>query len=145
MGSEADSRMFCADKIGTERRHVQNNHDEREEIHPHCEADPDVHCTNADQPNRSRFAVPDKKWISDFQQTRKDSRDWEEVLPPNEYLRIDNVEGRADESAPYIGTIPPPAAQTFREATEEIDDAQVKLKHPTPKTKKLWILRPRFS
>ena len=77
MGSEADSRMFCADKIGTERRHVQNNHDEREEIHPHGEADPDVHCTNADQPNRSRFAVPDKKWIADFQQTNKYPCDWE--------------------------------------------------------------------
>jgi hypothetical protein len=66
MGSKADSRMFCAHKIGTERRHVQNNHDEREEIHPHCEADPGVNYTNADQPNLSRLAVPDKKWISDF-------------------------------------------------------------------------------
>jgi hypothetical protein len=34
-----------------------------------------VHCTNTDQPNPSCLVVPNKKWISDFQQTRKDSRD----------------------------------------------------------------------
>jgi len=106
--------QVCADKTRAECRQVKNDHDEREEIHPHRKADPGMHCTNADQPNLSRLAVPDKKWISDCQQARKDSRDWEEVLPPNEYLRIDNVEGRADESAPYIGTIPPPGAEAFR-------------------------------
>ena len=137
--------MFCADKSRSECRHIKNDHDEREEIHPHGETNPDVHRTNTDQPNLSCPVVPDKKWISDFQQTRKDSRDWEEVLPRNEYLRIDNVEGRADESAPHTRTIPPPAAQTFREATEEIDDAQVKLKHPTPETEKLRIFCWQFS
>jgi len=67
--------QLCADKTRAERRHVENNHDEREEIHPHGEANPDVHCTNTDQPNPSCLVVPNKKWISDFQQTRKDSRD----------------------------------------------------------------------
>jgi hypothetical protein len=26
--------MFCADKMGTECRHIKDDHDEREEIHP---------------------------------------------------------------------------------------------------------------
>src|ERR671937_3203861 len=98
MGSEADSRMFCADEIGTKCRHIKNDHDEREEIHPHGEADGDVHCTNAQQPNLSRLAVPDKKWISDFQQTNEDSRDWEKVLQSYEYLRINQIKGGTDKS-----------------------------------------------
>jgi hypothetical protein len=134
-----------ADKTRAECRHVKNDYDEREEIHSHRKADPGVHCTNTDQPNLSRLAAPDKNWISDFQQANKDSRDGEKVLPSYECLRIDNVERRADESAPYIRAIPPSAAQTFRQAAEKIDDAQMKLKHPTPKTHKLWIPRLRFS
>jgi hypothetical protein len=35
-----------------------------------------------------------------------------------EYLRIDDVERRADVSAPHIRAIPAPAAQTFRQAAE---------------------------
>ena len=145
MGPEADSRMFCADKTRAERRHVENDHDESKQIHSHHEPNPEVHPANADQPNLSRLAVPDKKWISNFQQTNTDSRDWEQVSPSHEYLGIDDVERRADERAPYTRTIPPAAAETFCEAAEKIDDTQVKLKNPTPKTKKLWILRPRFS
>jgi hypothetical protein len=131
--------------IGTERGDVENNHDEREKIHSHRNANPDVHPANADQPNLSRLAVPDKKRICDFQEANKYACNWEQVFPSYEYLRIDNVERRADESAPYIRAIPPSAAQTFRQAAEKIDDAQVKLKDPTPKTQKLWIPRSRFS
>ena len=71
--------------------------------------------------------------------------DWEQVLPSYEYLRIDNIERRADESAPHIRTIPPAAAEAFRQAAEKIDDTQVKLKHPTPETEKLRIFRWQFS
>jgi hypothetical protein len=104
-----------------------------------------VHCTNADQPNLSRLAVPDKKWISDLQQTNKYSRHRERVIPPYEYLGIDSVEGRTDESAPHIRAIPPSATEAFRQAAEKIDDTQVKLKDPTPKTQELWISGSRFS
>src|SRR5205823_15002142 len=145
MGPEADSRMFCAHKTRSECRHVQNNHDEREKIHSHRNANPDVHCTNANQPNLSRLAVPDKKRICDFQEGNKYSCNWEQVLPSHEYLRIDNVERRADESAPYTRSIPPASAEAFRKAAEKVDDAQVELKDPPPKTEKLWILRLRFS
>jgi hypothetical protein len=58
-----------ANESRTERRHVENNHNEREKIHSHREGDPNVHCTNADQPNLSRPLVPDKNWIADFQKT----------------------------------------------------------------------------
>jgi hypothetical protein len=114
MGPEADSGMFYADKTRAECRDIKNDHYEREEIHSHGKADPGVHCTNTDQPNLSRLAAPDKSWISDFQQTNEDSRDGEEVLPSYEYLGIDDVERRADESAPYIRTVPPAAAKAFR-------------------------------
>jgi hypothetical protein len=83
--------QVCADKTRAECRHIKNDHDERKEIHPHREANPYVHCTNANQPNLSRLAVPNKKWISDFQQTNKDSRDWEQVPPSHEYFGINNL------------------------------------------------------
>jgi hypothetical protein len=133
-----------ADKTGAECRHVEDDHNKGKEIHSHHEPTPEVHPANEDQPNLSRLAVPNKKWISDFQHTNKDSCNWEQVPPSHEYLRIDNVEGRTDESAPYIGTIPPPGAEAFHQAAEKIDDTQVKLKEPTPKTQKLWIPRSRF-
>jgi hypothetical protein len=91
----------------TERRHVENNHNECEKIHSHREGDPNVHCTNADQPNLSCLLVPNKNRISDFQQTNQDSRDGEKELPSYEDFRIDNIERRTDESAPYIRAIPP--------------------------------------
>src|SRR5215468_10690955 len=97
-----------------ERRDVENNHDEREKIHSYRNANPDVHCTNANQPNLSRLAVPDKKRISDFQEANKYSCNWEQVFPSYEYLRIDNVERRADESAPYTRSIPPAGTEAFR-------------------------------
>ena len=137
--------MFCADKIGTKRRHVQNNHDEREEIHPHGEANADVHPANADQPDLSCPAVPNKKWISDFQEANKYSHRREQVLPSYEYLRIDNIERRADERAPHIRAIPPAAAEAFRQPAKKVDDTQVKLKHPMPETEKLRIFRWQFS
>jgi hypothetical protein len=96
-----------------------------------------VHRTNSNQPNLSRLLVPDKKWISDFQQTNKDSCDWEQVSPSHEYLRINDVERRAGESAPHARTIPPSASEAFRQTAEKIDDTQVKLKHATPKSQKL--------
>ena len=60
-----------------------------------------------------RLAVPNKKRISKFQQANKNSCDWEQVFPSYEYLGIDNVERRADESAPYIRSIPPAAPRHF--------------------------------
>src|SRR5438132_4361729 len=114
MGSEADSRVFCADEIRAECREIKNDHDQGEEIHPHCYTDPDVHCTNADQPNLSRSAVPDKERVSNFQKTNNNSHDWEQVFPSYKCLRIDHVERRTDKSAPHTRTIPPAAAQTFR-------------------------------
>src|SRR5215468_8379702 len=97
-----------------ERRDVENNHDEREKIHSHRNANPDVHCTNTNQPNLSRLAVPDKKRICNFQEANKYSCNWEQVFPFYEYLRIDNVERRADESAPHTRAIPPSGAEAFR-------------------------------
>src|SRR4030095_11903886 len=105
--------QVCADKIRAECRQIENDHDEREEMHPHREADPDVHCTNANQPNLSRLAVPNEKWISDLQETNKDSRDWEQVPPSHEYLGINNVKGRPYQCPPYIRTIPPSASETL--------------------------------
>ena len=139
MGSEADSRMFCAHKTRSECRHVQNNHDEREKIHSHRNANPDVHCTNANQPNLSRLAVPDKKWISDFQQTNKDSDDWEEVLPSHEYFRIDDVERRIGERAPEAIAIPPAGSSAFCETSKEIGNAEMNLQHTAEETLKLRI------
>ena len=104
-----------------------------------------MHGTNADQPDFSCFAIPNKERISNFQETNEYSCDWEQVLPSYEYLGINDVEGGTDESAPDIRTIPPPATQTFREAAEEINDAQMKLKDPTPETEKPRIIRPRYS
>src|SRR4030095_3323905 len=67
------NRSFCPlrETPRPERRDVENNHDERDKINSHRNANPDVHCTNANQPNLSRFAVPDKKWICDFQEANK--------------------------------------------------------------------------
>jgi hypothetical protein len=104
-----------------------------------------VHCTNSDQPNLSRLAVPDKKRISDFQQADKDSHDREEVFPSHEYPGIDEVKRGPYQGPPYIRTIPPAAAEAFRQPAEKIDDTQVKLKHPTPETEKLRIFRWQFS
>ena len=112
----------CANQSRTERGEIEDNHDECEEVHVHRDANPDVHCTNADQPNLSRLAVPDKNWISDFQQTNKDSDDREEVFPSHEYFRIDDVERRADQSAPHTRAIPPAAAEAFRQPAKKIDD-----------------------
>jgi len=90
------------DKTRAERRDIKNDHDKREQIHPHGEANTDMHCTNADQPNLSCLARPNKKWISDFQQTNNNSCDREEMSPPYEDLRINDVERRANERAPHI-------------------------------------------
>ena len=114
--------MFCADKIGTERRHVENDHDESKEVHSHHEPNPKVHSANANQPDHACLAIPNQKWIPDFQETNRDSCDGEQRLPVYEYLRIDHIERRADESAPHIRTIPPSAAEAFREATKKIDE-----------------------
>src|SRR5947207_2852820 len=130
LGQQPYSFALCAEKTRAKCRHVEDDHDERKEIHSHHEANPDVHCTNANQPNLSRLAVPNEKWISNFQQTNQDSREWKEVCPPYEYLGIDNVEGRPNESAPHIRAVPPPAAEAFGQAAEKIDDTQVKLKNP---------------
>ena len=131
--------MFCADKSRSEGCHIKNDHDEREEIHSHRKADPGVHPANEDQPNLPCLAVPNKKRISSFEQANNNSYDWENKLPPNKYLRIDNVERRTDESAPHIRAIPPPAAEAFRQAAEKIDDAQVKLQDAPPESQKLRI------
>ena len=40
-------------RLETERRDVQHYHDQRKKIHSHRNANPDVHCTNANQPNLS--------------------------------------------------------------------------------------------
>ena len=134
-----------ATKSRTERRHVQNDHDESEKIHSHCHADPDVHCTNANQPNLPCLSVPDKKCISDFQETNKDSGDWEEIFPSNEYLGINDVEWWADKSAPHTRAIPPTAAKAFGQAAEKIDSTQVELKDAPPKPQKLRMFRSRSS
>ena len=137
--------QVCADKIRAECRQIENDHDEREEIHPHREADPDVHCTNANQPNLSRLAVPNEKWISDFQETNKDSRDWEQIPPSHEYLGINNVKRRPYQCPPHIRTVPPPAPKAFRKAAKKIDHAQVELEDAPPETKKLRIFRLQLS
>ncbi len=46
--------QICADKTRAECRQIKNDHDEREEIHPHGETNPEVHRTNA---NRPKFRV----------------------------------------------------------------------------------------
>jgi hypothetical protein len=122
-----------------ERRDVEDNHDEREKIHSHHNANPDVHCTNANQPNLSRLVVPDKKRICDFQEANKYSCHWEHVFPSYKYLRIDNVERRAYERAPHTRSIPPAGAEAFRQAAEKVDDAQVKLKDTPPEPEELGI------
>ena len=82
-----------------------------------------MHPANADQPNLSGLVIPNKKRISDFQETNKYSCDWEQVIPSHEYLGINDIERRADERAPYVRTIPPSTAKTFCQATEKIDEA----------------------
>src|SRR5207247_1135163 len=111
-----------------ECRHIENDHDEREEVHSHGEPNAGVHRTNTDQPNLSRLAIPNKKWISNLQHTNKHSCDREQVLPSHEYLGTNDVEWGADERPPHIRTFPPSATDTFREDAEEINDARVKLK-----------------
>ncbi len=102
-----------ADKTGAEGCYVEDDHDESKEIHSHREPNPEVHPANEDQPNLSCLAAPDKNWISDFQQTNQDPRDRKEIFPSYEYLRINDVERRADESAPDTRTIPPSATKAF--------------------------------
>ena len=142
---QTDSFALCADKTGAERGHVENDHDESKEIHSHRKRNAGMHRTNADQPDFSCFAIPNRKRISDFPETNEYSSDWEQILPSHEYLGINDVEGRTDDSAPDIRTIPPSAAQTFRKAAKKINDAQVKLKDPAPETEKVWISRSRFA
>src|SRR5258708_11466732 len=72
---QTDSLVLCANKSRSEGCYVEDDHDESKEIHSHHEPDPEVHSANANQPNLSRLAVPDKKWISDFQQTNKNPID----------------------------------------------------------------------
>jgi hypothetical protein len=109
------------DEARAERCDIENDHDESEEIHSHHEPDSGVHCTNADQPNLSCLVTPDKKRISDFQETNENSSNWEQVLPSHEHLGINDIERGPDQSAPHIRTVPPSAAQTFGKSTEKID------------------------
>jgi hypothetical protein len=113
LGFQAGCAALHATKCRSERRYIQNDHDESEKIHSHCHANPDVHCTNANQPNLPCLAVPDKKWVCDFQETNKYSCNWKYVIPSNEYLGINDVEWWADESAPHTRAIPPAATKAF--------------------------------
>ena len=122
MGPEADSRMFCADKIGPERRDVENNHDQRKKVHSHGYCDHDVHRAHAEEPNLSCSGAPNKKWISDLQQTNEDSCQREHVLECHEDFGINFVKWRPDESAPDTGTIPPARTKALGEAAKKIDD-----------------------
>src|SRR4029453_9420603 len=124
---QVGSLALEADETRAERCYIDNDHDESEEIHPHHEPDSGVHRTDADQPNLSCFVAPNKKRISDFQETNESPCNWEQVLPSHEHLRINDVKRGPDQRAPHIRTVPPPAAQTFGKSTEKIDHTQVKL------------------
>jgi hypothetical protein len=104
-----------------------------------------VHRTSANEPDFPCAPAPNKQRVGSFQQTNKDASNWKYVLPSYKDLRINDAEGWTDECAPHVRTIPPPAAQAFGEAAEKINETQVKLKNPTPKTEKLWIFRPGSS
>ena len=81
-----------------------------------------MHRTNTGQPNLSRLVVPNKKCISGLQHTNEDPGDRENELPANEYLGINDVEGRTNEGAQQIHAIPPSASQAFCQPTEKIDE-----------------------
>jgi len=69
--------QLCADKIRAERRHVENNHHKGKKVHSHPESDQEVHPADTNQPGTARLVVPNKEWISSFEQTNNNSYNWE--------------------------------------------------------------------
>jgi hypothetical protein len=53
-------------EIRAECGEIQYDHDESKEIQAHCQPDGDMHCQNANQPEKPSLFHPDKKWIADF-------------------------------------------------------------------------------
>src|SRR5262249_18536506 len=109
------------------------------------DADHEVHSAYPEEPNFARPTAPNKEGISKFQQANKDSCQREEIFPSYQDLGIDDVEWRSDQRAPNIRSIPPPAAEAFRQAAKKKDDAKVNLKNATPKTQELWIFWSQIS
>jgi hypothetical protein len=56
-------------EIRTECGKIQYNHNESEEIQAHCQSNGDMHCQNANQPEKPSLFHPNKKWIADFDET----------------------------------------------------------------------------
>ncbi len=68
----AESLTIREDKrseIRAERGEIQYDHDEREEIHSHCQSDGDMHAHNANQPNEPGLFHPNENYITKFDQT----------------------------------------------------------------------------
>src|SRR6266496_6840952 len=56
-------------EIRAERGEIQYDHDQREEIHSHCQSDRDMHPHNANQPNEPGLFHPNEKYVTKFDQT----------------------------------------------------------------------------
>ena len=110
-----------------ERGQIQYDHNKSKQIHSHRQSDGGVHCQNANQPKESGLLHPNENWITDFDQTDRNSEDGQRVFESNQNVRGKKIKRWPYQRSPEIGPIPPTAAEKFCQASEKINEAQVYL------------------
>jgi len=113
------------DQASAERRHVQNDHNERKKVHAHDDSDREMHPKHAGEPDQTRPFRPDEEKIPDFQHTNENSGRWEKVSPEDQDIRRDDIKRWSGQGAPNAGAIPPAGAKNLGEPAKEIDEAKM--------------------
>ena len=110
-----------------ERGQIQDNHNKSKQIHSHRQSDCDMHCQDANQPKESGLLHPNENWITDFDQTDRNSEDGQRVFESNENVGGNEIKRWPYQRSPEIGPIPPTATEKFCQASEKINEAQMQL------------------
>ena len=110
-----------------ERGQIQYDHNESKQIQSHCQSDGGVHCQNANQPKEPGLLHPNENWITDFDQTDRNSEDGQRVFESNQNVGGNEIKRWPYQRSPEVGPVPPTAAEKFCQASEKINEAQVHL------------------
>ena len=106
---------------------IQYDHNESKQIQSDCQSDCGMHRQNANQPKKSGLLHPNKNWITNFEQTDRNSEDGQGVFESNQNVGGNEIKRWPYQRSPEVGPVPPAAAENFCQASEKINEAQVQL------------------
>ena len=110
-----------------ERGQIQYDHNESKQIQSDCQSDCGMHRQNANQPKKSGLLHPNENWITDFEQTDRNSEDGQRVFELNQNVGGNEIKRWPYQRSPEVGSVPPTTAEKFCQASEKINEAQVYL------------------